>query len=168
MFPTQRSTPGFLHCRHILYHLNHTENVKSRKETPVHMSYQPPTILLTGIHLAWAMHMTSGRPLNQNDWPKAPLKLTLSPKNMRLGSYAEQSVCFLLSCCSLPGCPFPVKSLCFSENYFQVSNRSPLPGLGPTSCNTSVTHATLLVPWDFLILCCFWHNKCVPMYEHLL
>ena len=41
---------------------------------------------------------------------------------------AEQSVCFLLPCCSLPESPFPVKSLCFSENSFPSIKQKPTPG----------------------------------------
>lgn len=53
---------------------------------------------------------------------------------------------------------------------FCVSDKSPLPGPGRDllSCNTSITHATFLDPQGFLILCCFWCNKYVPMDEHLL
>ena len=48
-------------------------------ETPVHMSYQPPRILLTGIHLGWAMFAPPVRTLSQNDWPETTQKLILLP-----------------------------------------------------------------------------------------
>ena len=50
-----------------------------RIQTPVRMSYQPPRILLAGIHLGWAMHMPPGRTLSQNDRPETTWKLTPSP-----------------------------------------------------------------------------------------
>ena len=46
------------------------ERSKGAEEMPVHMSYEPPRILLTGIHLCWARHPPPGRTLSQNDWPE--------------------------------------------------------------------------------------------------
>ena len=56
---------------------------------------------------------------------------------------AEQFSWVPLSCCSLPGCPFPIKSLALSAHvspqtiHFQVLDKSPLSGSGrgPPSCN---------------------------------
>ena len=49
-----------------------------------------------------------------------------------------------LPCCSLPACPFPIKSLALSAHvsprttYVRILDKSPLlgPGSGPPSCNT--------------------------------
>ena len=50
---------------------------KGQKEIP--RFRPPPRILLTGIHLGWAMHASPGRILSQNDWPKTAQKLIPSP-----------------------------------------------------------------------------------------
>ena len=41
------------------------------------MSYQPPRILLAGIHLGCMMGKTPGKTLSQSDWPDTTQKLTL-------------------------------------------------------------------------------------------
>ena len=51
---------------------------KGQKDTPVHMSYQPPRILLPGTHLVWAMCTPLGGTLSQNDWPETTWTLILS------------------------------------------------------------------------------------------
>ena len=53
--------------------------VKRREETPVQMSYQPPRILLTGIHLGWVTLTPPGRTLGQSDWPETTRKPTQLP-----------------------------------------------------------------------------------------
>ena len=47
------------------------------------MSYQPPRILLAGIHLGLEMYATPGRTLSQNDWPETTWKInpiTIKPE----------------------------------------------------------------------------------------
>ena len=60
------------------------------------------------------------------------------------GNYAaEQFSCIPLPYCSLPGCPFPIKSLALSAHvsprtiHFRVLDKSSVsgPGRGPPSCN---------------------------------
>ena len=94
---------------------------------------------------------------------------------MRLGAHGRAvllvSITLLFSAWA-PLCNTVSLSACVSPQriHFCVSDKSLLPGPGrdPSSCNTSITHATFLAPQGFLILCCFWCNKYVPMYEHLL
>ena len=52
---------------------------KGLKARGVHMFYQPPRILLTGIHLGWAICIPPGSTLTQNDCPETIQKLTPSP-----------------------------------------------------------------------------------------
>ena len=54
-------------------------NIKRREKTSVHMSYQPPRILLAGNHLGWMMSKPPGKTLSQSDWPEPTPKLTQLP-----------------------------------------------------------------------------------------
>ena len=65
--------------------------VKSKEETPVPMSYQPPRILLTGIHHDWAMPSSPGRTLSQRDWPEQPETNPVTIKPGTVSHMAEQS-----------------------------------------------------------------------------
>ena len=79
--------------------------VKRREEMPVHTSYQPPRILLPGIHLGAAMFTTRKDP--QSEWlgrdnPETN-PITIKPKT---ASYVAEQVSWVpLPCCSLPGHP---------------------------------------------------------------
>ena len=53
-----------------------SEKVKRKEETPVHMPYQLPRILHTGIHLSWVMDSPPARTPSHSDWPKTTRKLT--------------------------------------------------------------------------------------------
>ena len=79
--------------------------VKRREEMPVHMSYQPPRILLPGIHLGVAICTTRKDPESERlgrDNPETN-PITIKPKT---ASYvAEQFSWVPLPCCSLPGHP---------------------------------------------------------------
>ena len=69
--------------------------------------------------------------------------ITINPK--AASHSAEQFSWVPLSCCSPPGCPFPVKSLALSAHvssltiHFRVLDKSPAsgPGRGSPSCNSS-------------------------------
>ena len=59
------------------YHqLEESGKGKRKEKTPVHVSYQPPRIHLTGMYLGWAMCTPPGRTLSQNDWLQTTRKLT--------------------------------------------------------------------------------------------
>ena len=68
--------------------------------------------------------------------------ITIKPKTA--SHVAEQFSCVPLPCCSLPGCPFPIKSFALSAHvsprtiHFRVLDKSPLsgPGRGPPCCNS--------------------------------
>ena len=49
---------------------------KGQKEMP---HVLPASRILADIHLGWAMRVSPGRSLSQNDWPKKTRKLILSP-----------------------------------------------------------------------------------------
>ena len=108
------------------------------------MSYQTPRILLTGIHLGWAVACAT-RKDPASDWlardnPETN-PITIKPETA--SQVAEQFPWVPLLCCSLPRHPFPIKSLALSARvsprtiHFQVLDKSPLsgPGRGPPSCN---------------------------------
>ena len=76
---------------------------------------------------------------------------TIKPEILNQGE--EQFSWVSLPCCSLPGCPFPIKSLplsaCVSPRtiLLWVSDKSPLPGPGrsPSSCNRMALHRRRLL-----------------------
>ena len=116
-----------------------------REETPVHMSHQPPRILLSGIHLGWAM--PSKDP--ESEWlARDSLEtnlITLKPETV--SHVAEQFSWVPCPSCSLPRCPFPIKSFALSAHvsqkiHFQVLDESLLlsPGRDPPSCNSFPFH----------------------------
>ena len=129
--------------------------VKRREETPVHMSYQPPRLLLAGIHLGWAV-VRATRKDPESEWlardnPETN-PITLKPETV---SYvAEQSSWIPLPSCSPPGRPFPIKSLAVSARvsprtiHFQMWDKSPLsgPGRGSPSRNNSAQSFICIIP----------------------
>ena len=87
--------------------------VKRREETPVHMSYWPPRILLAGVHLGWVMRAPPGRTLSQNDWPETAQKLT---HHHEIGDCEPRGRAVLLGSLTLPfsaRTPLPKKVSCF-------------------------------------------------------
>ena len=66
-------------------------NIKRREKTSVHMSYQPPGILLAGNHLGWMMGKPPGKTLSQSDWPEPTPKLTQLPWNQTLWATWQSS-----------------------------------------------------------------------------
>ena len=78
--------------------------------------------------------------------------ITINPETV--GHVAEQSFCFPLPYRSLPGCPFPIKSLALSAHvspwivHSRALKRVPLPStvalpLFPTSTHTYTKHTSL-------------------------
>ena len=103
----------------------------------------PPRILLSGIHPGWVVCAPPGRTLSQKDWLKTTWKLIPSPWNPRLQA-TELFSWVPWPSCSLPGRPFPKKSLALSAHvssqtiHFWVLDKSPVsgPGRGPPSCSS--------------------------------
>ena len=56
-----------------------TRRITGKVKRRCHSSYQPPRILLAGIHLGWVMPVPAGRTLSQTDWPETTGKLIPSP-----------------------------------------------------------------------------------------
>ena len=77
---------------------------------------------------------------------KTGQKLTSLPWSLRLQAPWKAVLLVPLTCCSLPACPFPIRSLALSAWVssptirFWVLDKSPLlgPGRGPCSCNNTV------------------------------
>ena len=114
---------------------------KGQKETPP--VQQPPRILLSGIHLGWTKRAPPGSTLTQwlaKDNPETN-PITIKPRTV--SHVTEPSSWVPLTSCSLPGCPFPIKSLALSAHvslrsiHFWVLDKSPVSGPGrvPPSCN---------------------------------
>ena len=108
------------------------------KETPVQMSYQPPRIHLSGIHLGATRKDPESERLAKDNLETNPI----TTKSKSSSHVAEQSSWISLPYCSPPGCPFPIKSLALSAHVslnssFPVLDKSPLsgPGRGSPSCN---------------------------------
>ena len=79
-----------------------------------------------------------------DDWSETTWKANhITIKLETVSHMAEQFSWVPLPCCSLPGRPFPIKSLALSAHVspqtirFRVLDKSPLsgPGRGPPSCN---------------------------------
>ena len=110
---------------------HHQLKGQRREKTPDHMSYQPPRILLAGIHLNNAQ--ATGKD-SESEWLARGNPQT-SPINIKPETeshVAEQSSWVPLPCCSLPGHPFPIEFLALSTcmslwtNRFQVLDKSQL------------------------------------------
>ena len=107
------------------------------------MSYQSPRILFAGIPVGWATRVPPWLTLSQNDCPETTWKLTHYHKTRDCESPDRVVLLGPLTCCSPPGCPFPIKSLALSAYgspwsvHLWVLDKSPLsgPGRGPPSCN---------------------------------
>ena len=134
-----------------------------REEMPAHnISYQPPRILLAGIHLGWEMRMPPGRMLSQTrygqqarwlarDNPETN-SITIKPETV---SHAPDQFSWVPSPhWSPPRRPFLVKSFALSVRvspqtiHFWVLDKSPLlgPGRGTPSCNKSNAHCLIPLP----------------------
>ena len=111
-------------------------NVKRREETSAHMSYQPPRILLAGIHLGWMMGKTPGKTpeskwLARNNPETNPVTIKSNP----VSHMAEPFSWTPLPSYSPPRRLFPIKSLALSARvspqtlHFPVIEKSPLLGL---------------------------------------
>ena len=117
----------------------------------------PPRILLTGIHLGWAMHGPPGWTGHQEglatrkDWSEwlsrsNPETNSITIKPETASHRAEQSSWVPLPSWSPPRHAFPIKSLALSACVlpqtidFWVLDKSPFggPRRSPTSCNTWV------------------------------
>ena len=111
---------------------------------PVHISYQPPRILLAGSHLGWEFALTTSKD-PESEW-LARDNLETNPITIRpeTSSHAAEQFSWVpLPCCSSPGRPFPKKFFALSAHvspwtiHFHVLDKIPLsgPGRGPPSCN---------------------------------
>ena len=110
--------------------------VKRRGEMPVHMSYQPPRILLVGIHPGWAMSSPLGKTLSQDGLARDSSEtnpITIKPETA--SHMAEQFSWVPLTSPSPRRHPFPVKSLALSALLCG-------PRGGPPSCNISTSWQT--------------------------
>ena len=108
--------------------------------------------MIIRFHLGWKMHTPPGRTLSQTmgqaRWLAGdnPETNPITLKSETSSHVAEQFSWVPLPCCSLPECPFPIKSLALSVRvspptiHFWVLDRRPLlgPGRGPPSCNMLV------------------------------
>ena len=91
-------------------------------------------------HLSWLNKACTTRKDSESEWV-AKDNLETNPITIKW----EQFSWVPLPCCSLPGCPFPIKSLALSAHvspwtiHFRVLDKSPVsgPGRGPLSCNNS-------------------------------
>ena len=135
----------------LIGHHQQGEFRKGQKVTP--RVQPPPRILVTDIHLGRARHEPLGRTLSQNDCLKTTRKQIPSPENPRLrATWQKQFSWVPLPYCSLPGHPFPIKSLALSAHVFPqtiqflVLDKSPLsgPGRGSPSCNEMISCHNLL------------------------
>ena len=123
------------------------ERFKMRGETYVHLSYQPPRMFLTGIHLDWVMHTSLGRTLSQMIVSRLSLEtnpITIKPETEN--NSTEQFSWVPLPSYSPRRFPFPIKSLALSAPvspqiiHFQMLDKSPLLGCrrGPHSFNLRI------------------------------
>ena len=115
---------------------------KGQKEMPCILP--PPRILLTGIHLGWAMGAPPGRMLNQSDWPQ---KSGNKPHHHKTRDWEPRDRSVLLGSLSLllsawaplPNTVYRFVSSCVSlDNSSRMLHKSPLsgPGGSPPSCNS--------------------------------
>ena len=97
---------------------------------------------------SWQSNACSTRKDHESEW-LARDNLETNPISMKprtVSHMAEQFSWVPLPYWSLPGCPFPTKSLALSAYvsprtvHFQVLDKSPFssPGRGPSSCNTCI------------------------------
>ena len=96
---------------------------------------------------SWLSSICTPRNDPASEW-LARVNLETNPVAGTARHVTEPISCVLLPCCSLPGLPFPIKSLALSaqvsvDNSFWVLNKSPLsgPGMGPASCNTRMSES---------------------------
>ena len=117
----------------------------------------PPRILLAEIHLGWAVYAP---PVYdpKSDW-LARVNRESKPVTETARHVTEQFSCVLLPCCSLPGLPFPIKSLVLSahvsvDNSFLSVKQEPTlrPWKGPPSCNTWMSVTSNCSHHTFIIL----------------
>ena len=119
------------------------ERSEEERETPVHVSCQPPESFSLAFILAeWCNGHQEG-PRVQVIGQRQPKTNPITIKPETTSHMAEQSSWVPSPCYSLPWHPFPIKSLALSAHvspqtvHFQVLDKSPLSssGMGPPSCN---------------------------------
>ena len=125
----------------LISHHQPEEFGKGQKETP--RVCPLPRIPLASILLGWAMCAPPGK--TELEWlaKDNPETNPMTIKPETASHVAEQFSRVLLSCCSPPGCPFPIKSLALSAHvspqtiHFRVLDKSSVsgPGRSPSSCN---------------------------------
>ena len=96
----------------LISHHQPEEFGKGQKETS---HVQPPPRILADIHLGWAMLYTTKKDSEwfvKDNWETNPINI----KPETASHVAEQFSWVPLPCCSLPGCPFPIKSLALSAS----------------------------------------------------
>ena len=129
----------------LISHHQPEKSGKGLKETP-HVQ-PPPRILLTGIHLGWAMSVPLGRTLSQNDGPKTTRKAIPSPWNSRLWAAWLSSSGFPYPMLTV-SVPFPNKASCFFSSRVSSDNLFP-----------SVRQEPTLRPWKGSP---FLQQHCIP------
>ena len=106
--------------------------VKRREEMPVHMSYQPPRILLTGIHLGWAMRSPPRRTLSLNDWLETTRKVAHSHKTWDCEPHGRAVLLGSLTLLLSTQAPLPHEVSCFVSTCVSSDNSFPSIGQEPT------------------------------------
>ena len=114
------------------------------------MSYKPPRIILTGMHLGWVMHRPQVRTPSQSNWLETTWNLIPPPQNPGWWAMRQSISPRFLTLLLSAQASFPIKSLALSvcrspqTVHFLVSDKSPLsgPGGSPLSCNTSIHSST--------------------------
>ena len=135
------------------------------------MSYQPPRVFLSGIHLGWTICTPPGRTLSQNDWPETTLKLTPSPQNLILSTmWKSSSLGFPYPAALCLGSPFPIKPLTLSIHvsprtiHFWILDKNLLSGpeRDPPSCNSFLAVKQCKHCFFFLTLVSpYWMKQCI-------
>ena len=116
------------------HHWKNLGRVQRREEMPVHMSYQPPRILV-GIHLERTKCAPPGRTLSWNDWPET-WKQIPSPENPRLWATWQSGSPGLLTLTLSSWAPLPNEVSCFVSMCVSQDNSFP-----------SVRQEPILRPW---------------------
>ena len=116
----------------------------------------------------WLSHVCTTRKDLELEWlaRESPETNPLTAKPKTLSHMPEQFSWVPLLCCSLPGHPFPIKSLALSgcvspyTIYFQVLDNSWLFGHGrdPPSCSNNVHSIQEML---------FWTMRCISMCTYL-
>ena len=137
-----------IYCRVIILQLKIKLNLKKKKERGDASSYVLRSSQNPLWNPSWLSNVCTTRKNHESEWlARDNLEtnpITIKPETA--SHIAEPSSWVPLPGCSLPGCPFAIKSLALSAHvspriiYFQVLVESPLlgPGRGPPSRNKPI------------------------------